>query len=53
MAGHLLADELGEQLESLIRPELPRNYVLDFGNVRSFGSSVFGALAGFVRREVS
>ena len=50
MAGRLLADELGEQLDSLIRPDLPRNYVLDFGNVRSFGSSVFGALAGFVRR---
>ena len=42
--------ELGEQLNSLIRPELPRNYVIDFANVRSLGSTAFGEIANFVRR---
>jgi anti-anti-sigma regulatory factor len=44
------ASELGEQLNSLIRPELPRHYVIDFGNVRSLGSTAFGAIVAFVRR---
>jgi anti-anti-sigma regulatory factor len=50
IAGPHLARELREQLESLIRPELPRNFVIDFANVRSLGSSAFGEIADFVRR---
>jgi anti-anti-sigma regulatory factor len=42
--------ELGEQLNSLIRPDLPRNYVIDFANVRALGSTAFGEIANFVRR---
>ncbi len=42
--------ELGEQLSSLIRPEWPRNYVIDFSNVRSLGSTAFGEIMSFVRR---
>src|SRR5262245_49007726 len=30
ICGSLLAGELGEQLHSLIRPELPENFVIDF-----------------------
>jgi len=44
------AFELGEQLDSLIRPELPRTYVIDFGKVRSLGSTAFGEITRFVRR---
>jgi anti-anti-sigma regulatory factor len=50
IASPLHGFELGEQLNSLIRPELPRNYVIDFANVRSFGSTAFGEVANFVRR---
>jgi anti-anti-sigma regulatory factor len=50
IAGPHHARELGEQLDSLIRPELPRNYVIDFANVRSLGSTAFGELVAFVRR---
>ncbi len=50
IASPLHALELGEQLHSLIRSELPRNYVIDFGNVRSLGSTAFGEIATFVRR---
>lgn len=52
---HVIADpahahELGEQLDSLIRPDLPQNFVIDFGNVRSLGSTAFGAILSFVRK---
>jgi anti-anti-sigma regulatory factor len=50
IASPLHALELGEQFHSLIRPELPRNYVIDFGKVRSLGSTAFGEIARFVRR---
>jgi anti-anti-sigma regulatory factor len=51
---HVIADpvhahELGEQLGSLIRPDLPQNFVIDFGNVRSLGSTAFGAMVAFAR----
>ena len=39
--GH--AAELSQQLGTLIRPELPRQYVLDFEDVRSLSSTAFGA----------
>jgi anti-anti-sigma factor len=45
--GH--ARELGQQLRSLIRPDLPRQYVIDFKKVRSLGSTSFGEIASFVR----
>src|SRR5262245_15304488 len=44
------AHELGEQLDWLIRPELPQNFVIDFRNVRSMGSTAFGAIVGFARK---
>jgi anti-anti-sigma regulatory factor len=46
----LHARELGAQLDSLIRPDVPRNFVIDFANVRSLGSTAFGEIADFVRR---
>lgn len=42
------ATELSRQLASLVRPELPNRYVLDFANVRTFSSTGFGALVAFV-----
>ena len=44
------AQELREQLESLIWAGVPRNFVIDFGNVRALGSTVFAVIAGFVRQ---
>jgi anti-anti-sigma regulatory factor len=44
------ARELGQQLRSLISAEFPHNYVLDFRNVRSMGSTAFGEILSFVRR---
>jgi anti-anti-sigma regulatory factor len=44
------ADELGEQLDLLITPDLPRNFVIDFENVRSLGSTAFGAIVAFARK---
>src|SRR5262249_6861168 len=50
---HAIADpthaaELGQQLRALVRPDLSNRFVLDFHNVRSFSSTGFGALVGFV-----
>jgi anti-anti-sigma factor len=50
---HSIADpehstELSRQLASLVRPEVPNRYVLDFKNVRTFSSTGFGALVAFV-----
>jgi anti-anti-sigma regulatory factor len=50
IAGHLLARELGEQLHSLIRPELPQNFVIDFGNIHSLGSTAFGEIVAFAHK---
>jgi anti-anti-sigma regulatory factor len=41
---------LGEQLESLIGTELPQNFVIDFANVKSFGSTAFGEIVSFARK---
>ena len=41
--------ELGEQLRSLIRPDLPHRFVIDFHNVRALGSTAFGEIVAFVR----
>jgi len=50
IAGPCQARELEEQLGSLIRPDLPQCFVIDFGNVRSLGSTAFGAIVGFARK---
>ncbi len=42
------AAELSQQLNSLLRPELPNRFVLDFEDVRSFSSTAFGALVSFI-----
>jgi anti-anti-sigma factor len=44
------ARELGEQLASLVRNDLPRQVVLDFKDVRALGSTAFGEVASFARR---
>ena len=52
---HDLADpthgcELGVQLDSLICPDLPTRFVIDFEGVRAMGSTAFCELAAFARR---
>jgi hypothetical protein len=42
--------ELGEQLDSLICPDLTLNFVLDFAFVKSLGSTAFCEIAAFARR---
>jgi anti-anti-sigma regulatory factor len=50
IAGPIQARELGEQLDSLIRPGFPHNFIIDFANARSLGSTAFAEIAHFVRR---
>jgi anti-anti-sigma regulatory factor len=50
IAGPHQAYELAEQLNSLIRSDLPRNFVIDFANAQALGSTAFGEIANFVRR---
>jgi anti-anti-sigma regulatory factor len=50
IAGPLHARELGEQLDSLVRSDLPQHFVLDFGKVRSLGSTAFGEIVSFARK---
>ena len=47
IAGPHRACELLEELDSLIRSDLPQNFVIDFGNVHSLGSTAFGAIVAF------
>lgn len=42
--------ELGEQLQSLIGTQLPQNFVIDFANVKLFGSTAFGEIVSFARK---
>ena len=42
------AAELSQQLCTLIRPDFPNRFVLDFEDVRSLSSTAFGALISFV-----
>jgi hypothetical protein len=44
------ARELGEQLNSLIRPDSLQYFVIDFANARSLGSTAFGEIVSFVRK---
>jgi anti-anti-sigma regulatory factor len=50
IVGPVQARELGEQLDSLIRPGLAQNFVIDFGNVRSLGSTAFGEIVTFAQK---
>ena len=50
IVGPVDARELGEQLDSLVTPDLPQQFVLDFGNVRSVGSTAFGEIVSFARK---
>jgi anti-anti-sigma factor len=43
------AAELGEQLGALIRPDMPRQFILDFQNVRNLGSTAYERVVSFVR----
>ncbi len=42
--------ELGEQLDSLIRPGVEQYFVIDFAEVRSLGSTAFAEILSFVRK---
>jgi anti-anti-sigma factor len=42
--------ELGVQLDSLVRDDLPRQMVLDFKDVQALGSTAFGEIVSFARR---
>jgi anti-anti-sigma regulatory factor len=42
------AAELGQQLRSLVRPDLPKRFLLDFHKVKNFSSTAFGTLVSFV-----
>jgi anti-anti-sigma regulatory factor len=44
------AHELRDELDSLIRPDFPRSFVIDFGSVRTLGSSAFAAFVSFARQ---
>jgi hypothetical protein len=50
IVGPLESYELGEQLGALIHDDLPSNYVIDFDNVWSLGSTAFAEIARFVHR---
>jgi anti-anti-sigma regulatory factor len=49
VASSVHSHELGEQLQSLIGTELPQNFVIDFANVKSLGSTAFGEIVSFAR----
>jgi anti-anti-sigma regulatory factor len=49
--GPVDARELGEQLHSLASLDVPQHFVLDFGNVRSLGSTAFGEIVSFARKS--
>jgi hypothetical protein len=44
------AAEFRRQLDSLVRPELPHRFVMDFGKVRCLGSSAFSEIGSFARQ---
>lgn len=50
IVGPIQAEELADQLDSLIQPGLPHNFVIDFSNARSLGSTAFAEIARFARR---
>jgi len=50
IVGPTQAREFGRQLDSLIRSDLPRIFVIDFRDVRSLGSTAFGEIVLFARK---
>jgi anti-anti-sigma regulatory factor len=44
------ARELGEQLDSLIRPQSLQYFVIDFAGVQALGSTAVGEIGSFVRK---
>ena len=50
VAGPYQSQELGEQLDSLIRADLPSIFVIDFAQVRTLGSTAFGEIVSFARK---
>jgi anti-anti-sigma regulatory factor len=48
IADPTLAAQLGQQLGSLVRPDLPKQFVIDFTKVKTFSSTSFGALVSFI-----
>jgi anti-anti-sigma regulatory factor len=50
IAGPRQARELAEELTSLIRPDLPQSFVIDFSDVRFVGSTAFGEIVSFARK---
>ena len=51
IASSLHSRELGEQLQSLIGTELPQNFVIDFADVKSLGSTAFGEIVSFAQKR--
>jgi anti-anti-sigma regulatory factor len=50
IASPVHARELGEQLNSLMRPHSLQYFVIDFARARSVGSTAFGEIVSFVRK---
>lgn len=44
------ARELGQELNSLLRQDFPRNFIIDFGNVRALDSAAVRAIDAFAHR---
>jgi hypothetical protein len=44
------ARELGEQLQSLLRPRVPQYFIIDCAGVRSLGNTAFSEIVSFVRK---
>jgi anti-anti-sigma regulatory factor len=41
---------LGTQLHSLIHPQTPQYFIIDFANVRALGSTAFSEIVSFVHK---
>jgi hypothetical protein len=50
ITGPTQARELREELDSLIWPELPHRFVIDFGNAWTLASTAFGEIVAFARQ---
>jgi anti-anti-sigma regulatory factor len=50
IAGPVHADELAKQLDMLVKSGLPHNFVIDFSNIHSLGSTAFGTIVSFARQ---
>ena len=52
IASPVHARELGEQLNSLIRPQTRQYFVIDFAGVRALGSTAFSEIVSFVHKAM-